>query len=62
MIFKTVDYKTRDALDKAVINAVGTNTDIKEKASYKIVGSVEDLKRLHISEDVNIYGVTVEIE
>ena len=62
MIFYTTSYKTRDDLDRAIINEVGTDTDIKSKSSYKIKGSLPELKRLFLSEDTNIYGVTVEVE
>ena len=61
MIFNTADYFNRADLEQAVINKVGTDTTIKEKSSYKIVGSIDDLKRLSLSVDTSIFGVTIEI-
>lgn len=61
MIFNTADYLNRADLEQAVINKVGTDTTIKEKSSYKIVGSIDDLKRLSLSVDTSIFGVTIEI-
>lgn len=59
--FNTSDYLTREDLDRAVVNEVGTDSTIKMKTEFVIVGSSEDLKRLHLSEDSNIYGVRITI-
>lgn len=57
--FNTTDYVSRDALDRAVIREVGTDTTMKSKNDYVIVGTLSDLKRLHLSEDMNVYGVRI---
>lgn len=57
--FNTSDYSSRDALDRAVIREVGTDTTMKSKNDYVIVGTLSDLKRLHLSDDMSIYGVKI---
>jgi hypothetical protein len=66
MIFNTSDYKTREDLDAAV--AAEDGIDIvaghkkQKKQDFKIVGSADDLKRLHLSVKSLVYGVKIEIQ
>lgn len=59
-ILHAKDYKDRDELDKTVRTIYGMDFE-KNKETAIIKGSKEQLKRLHLSENTTVYGVTVKI-
>lgn len=61
MTFNTQDYTSRDALERAIIREVGSDATPKSLSEYQIVGTVSELKRLHLSEDSSIYGVRINL-
>ena len=57
MIFKAGDFHTREYLERAITEELGKSTEHKKDS---IIGTVEELKRLHLSHGQKVWGVTVK--
>lgn len=56
MIYKALDYKSREELESAIAKESGLTTELK---THTIEGTKKELKNLHLSADNIVWGIKV---
>lgn len=60
MEFLAKDYNTRADLEQAIVSQFGTDISKNWDADVRIIGSLSELKTLHLSSSCRVFGVKVE--